>query len=40
MRSSGKSRHFAVFTIRAGKIERFRDFYDEQAALKAAGLEP
>jgi ketosteroid isomerase-like protein len=28
---------FAVFTIRAGKIARYREFYDEQEALEAVG---
>jgi ketosteroid isomerase-like protein len=40
-RTSGASvstRHYAVLTIHAGKIARFREFYDEQQALKAAGL--
>jgi ketosteroid isomerase-like protein len=36
--ASVSSRHYAVLTIRAGKIARFREFYDEQAALNAAGL--
>jgi uncharacterized protein len=33
--ASVSSRHYAAFTIRAGKISRFREFYDEQEALKA-----
>ena len=33
------SLHYAAVTIRAGKIARFREFYDEHAALKAVGLE-
>jgi ketosteroid isomerase-like protein len=33
------SRIFAVFTIRAGKIARYREFYDEQAACEALGLD-
>jgi ketosteroid isomerase-like protein len=37
--ASVTSRNFAVFTIHAGKIARYREFYDEQAALKAVGLE-
>jgi ketosteroid isomerase-like protein len=37
--ASVSSRIFAVYTIRAGKIARYREFYDEQAALKAVGLE-
>jgi ketosteroid isomerase-like protein len=32
------ARHYAVWTIRAGKIARYREFHDEQAALKATGL--
>jgi len=36
--ASVSSRHFGVFTIRAGKIARFREFYDEQEALNAVGL--
>jgi ketosteroid isomerase-like protein len=32
------SRHYAVITIRDGKLLRFREFYDEQAAQEAAGL--
>ena len=32
------SQHYSVFTIEAGKISRYREFYDEQAALAAAGL--
>jgi ketosteroid isomerase-like protein len=31
-------RLFAVFTIRDGKILRYREFYDETAALEAVGL--
>jgi ketosteroid isomerase-like protein len=31
------SRHYAVMTIRDGKLLRFREFYDEQAAREAAG---
>ncbi len=31
-------RIYAVFTFRAGKIARYEEFYDEQAALEAAGL--
>jgi ketosteroid isomerase-like protein len=29
---------FAVYTIRAGKISRYREFYDEPAALEAVGV--
>jgi ketosteroid isomerase-like protein len=36
--ASVSSRNYMVFTIRAGKIARYREFYDEQEALKAAGL--
>jgi ketosteroid isomerase-like protein len=36
--ASVSSRSYLLFTIRAGKIARYREFYDEQAALKAAGL--
>lgn len=32
------SRHYSIVTIRAGKILRYREFYDEQAAFAAAGL--
>jgi hypothetical protein len=32
------SRIYSVWTIRAGKIARFREFYDERAALGAVGL--
>jgi ketosteroid isomerase-like protein len=33
------SRNYAVFTIRHGKLLRYREFYDERAARQAAGLE-
>ena len=33
------SRHYSVWTIRAGKIARYREFYDEHTALEAVGLE-
>jgi uncharacterized protein len=33
------SRHYAIVTVREGRIARFREFYDENEALKAAGLE-
>ncbi len=36
---SVSTRNYLVFTIRAGKIARYQEFYDEQAALKAVGLE-
>jgi hypothetical protein len=29
------SRHYAAFTIRAGKIAGLRELYDEQEALEA-----
>jgi ketosteroid isomerase-like protein len=32
------SRHYSIVTVRAGKILRYREFYDEQAAFAAAGL--
>ncbi len=32
------SQHYSIVTIRGGKILRFREFYDEQAAFAAAGL--
>jgi ketosteroid isomerase-like protein len=37
--ASVSSRIFAAFTIRAGKIARYREFYDEQAACEAVGLD-
>ncbi len=37
--ASVSSRNYMVFTIRAGKIARYREFYDEDAALKAVGLD-
>src|SRR5438128_1487376 len=36
--ASVTSRHYSVWTIRAGKITRYREFYDELTALKAVGL--
>jgi ketosteroid isomerase-like protein len=36
--ASVSSRIYSVWTIRASKIARYREFYDEQTALKAAGL--
>jgi len=36
--ASVTSRHYAVWTIRAGKIARYREFYDEQTALQVVGL--
>jgi ketosteroid isomerase-like protein len=32
------ARIYNVFTIRAGKISRYQEFYDEQAAREAVGL--
>jgi uncharacterized protein len=37
-RASVSARISQVFTIRAGKIARYQEFYDERAALKAVGL--
>jgi ketosteroid isomerase-like protein len=31
--------NYAVLTVRNGKIHRYREFYDEEIALEAAGLE-
>jgi ketosteroid isomerase-like protein len=36
--ASVSSRIYAIFTLRDGKSLRYREFYDEQTALKAAGL--
>jgi ketosteroid isomerase-like protein len=36
--ASVSSRIFAVFTMRAGRIARYQEFYDEQSALEAVGL--
>jgi ketosteroid isomerase-like protein len=36
--ASVSSRIYSVWTIREGKIARYREFYDEQAALEAVGL--
>jgi ketosteroid isomerase-like protein len=36
--ASVSSRIYSVWTIRAGKIARYREFYDERAALEAVGL--
>jgi len=33
------SRIFIVVTFRDGKVLRYREFYDEAAALEAAGLQ-
>ncbi|HEY2181783.1 MAG TPA: nuclear transport factor 2 family protein [Solirubrobacteraceae bacterium] len=38
-RATVSSRNYAVFTIREGKLLRYREFYDEHAARRAAGLE-
>jgi ketosteroid isomerase-like protein len=32
------SRIYCVFTVRSGKVARYREFYDERAALEAVGL--
>jgi ketosteroid isomerase-like protein len=32
------ARNFIVITFRYGKILRYREFYDEAAALEAVGL--
>jgi ketosteroid isomerase-like protein len=31
--------NYAVITVKDGKVRRYREFYDEAAALEAAGLE-
>jgi ketosteroid isomerase-like protein len=36
--ASVSSRIYTVFTMREGKIARYREFYDEHAALEAVGL--
>ena len=36
--ASVTARNYMAFTIRKGKIARYQEFYDEQAALKAVGL--
>lgn len=36
--ASISSRHYSIVTVHAGKILRYREFYDEQAAFAAAGL--
>jgi ketosteroid isomerase-like protein len=36
--ASVSSRIYAIYTFRAGKIARYREFYDEQAAFEAVGL--
>jgi ketosteroid isomerase-like protein len=37
--ASVSARNYMAFTIREGKIARYQEFYDEQEALKAVGLE-
>lgn len=37
-RASVSSRIYLVFTLRAGKIARYQEFYSEQPALEAVGL--
>jgi uncharacterized protein len=36
--ASVSSRNYLVLTIRAGKLVRYQEFFDEQAALEAVGL--
>jgi uncharacterized protein len=36
--ASVSSRIYSVWAIRAGKVARYREFYDEQTALEAVGL--
>jgi ketosteroid isomerase-like protein len=36
--ASASARIYNAFTIREGKIARYQEFYNEQAALKAVGL--
>ena len=33
------ARHYSIWTIRAGKISRYREFYEERDALDALGLD-
>jgi ketosteroid isomerase-like protein len=33
-----QARIFQVITVKDGKVRRYREFYDEDAALAAAGL--
>ncbi len=33
-----RARIYQVFTVKDGKLRRYREFYDENAALEAAGL--
>jgi ketosteroid isomerase-like protein len=37
--ASVSSRIYTVFTLREGKVARYQEFYDEDAALKAVGLK-
>jgi ketosteroid isomerase-like protein len=37
--ASVSARNYMAFTIREGKIVRYQEFYDEQSARKAVGLE-
>jgi ketosteroid isomerase-like protein len=32
------SRIYSIFTVREGKVARYREFYDEKHALEAVGL--
>jgi ketosteroid isomerase-like protein len=36
--ASVSQRIYAIYTFREGKIARYREFYDEQAALEVVGL--
>src|SRR2546421_10142846 len=36
--ASASSRIYVIYTFRGSKIARYREFYDEQAALEAVGL--
>jgi ketosteroid isomerase-like protein len=36
--ASVSSRIYCAFTLHAGKVVRYQEFYDEQTALKAVGL--
>jgi ketosteroid isomerase-like protein len=36
--ASASSCIYVIYTFRGGKIARYREFYDEQAALEAVGL--
>jgi ketosteroid isomerase-like protein len=36
--ASVSAHNYLLFTVRAGRITRYRELYDETAALRAAGL--